>query len=83
MFREESGKLSLARVTSFWAFIFACILSLVIVGVAAFTSNQSFGPNVTPIVFAFLTYAGGAKGVSKFAEYKDKKTEEINMKDAQ
>lgn len=83
MFREENGKLSMTRIMAFSAFIFACVLALIIVIFAIDSTNNSFGPNVLPLVYAFLAFAAGAKVTGKFAEKKQSTDNDIKMEDVQ
>jgi hypothetical protein len=67
MFKDKDGKLSLTRVASGVAFLFAMILAVVSVVVSAYSNNPTVVSNSTPIITAFLIYAGGQKVGDKFA----------------
>ena len=82
MFRENNGKLSMARIMAFTAFIVAVVLSILIIVLAMDAKNMNFGPAALPLVYAFLTFAAGAKIGSKFGE-KTPEEKGVEMGDAQ
>jgi hypothetical protein len=75
MFRDQNGKLSNGRILSFCSFVFACLLSLFTIAMAILGDNAEVVGQVTPLVIAFLTMAGGLKSAQTFGENINKQKE--------